>query len=132
MSGNQVFAKRVRELRETKGMSQEGVASLVGYTKQAVQQWENSGKTPRREALHKLASYFLVSLDWLLGYTDDRNATAVTLPPNKKTKDLDEFLRESDIMFKGTPLSDDAKDRLRNILVEIDGMAREMNRRKKP
>ena len=83
MSGNPAFAKRVRTLRESRGMSQERIAELVGYTKQAVQRWENNGQTPRNDALQTIADYFKVSLDYLLGRVD--SPTDELVPEKKQT-----------------------------------------------
>jgi len=83
MSGNTAFAKRVRALRESRGMSQERIAELVGYTKQAVQRWENNGQTPRNDALQIIADYFKVPLDYLLGRVD--SPTDSLVPEKKQT-----------------------------------------------
>ena len=112
-------------------LTKDQFAMKYGGSRSQLNGWLAGKGNPNSPTLHRLADIFKVSTDWLLGYTDDRSATALPSPETKKPKDLDEFLREPDIMFKGTPLSDDAKERLRNILTEIDGMAKEMNKRKK-
>lgn len=76
---NMIFASRVRELRDEKGMTQESLAAVFDYTKQAVQQWENGGKIPRNEVLIKLAEYFNVTTDYLLGKTDVKQEPAAKM-----------------------------------------------------
>ena len=121
---------RIRALRKNMGLTQSELAKRFGVDRSTVASWEINRRELDFETLKQLSVLFNVRPDYLLCTTDDRQATTQTSPENKKTKDLDEFLREADIMFKGTPLSEDAKERLRNILTEIDGMAKEMNRRK--
>ena len=66
-SGNMVFAKRIKKLRELKKESQEDIAKLAGYKKQAVSHWEIKGKVPRARVLRLLAEHFATSSDYLLG-----------------------------------------------------------------
>ena len=122
---------RIKALRKQTGLTQSELASRFGVDRSTVASWEINRREIDFETLKQLSALFEVRPEYLLCTTDEKSPTAPP-PLTKKTKDLDEFLREADIMFKGTPLTDDAKDRLRNILTEIDGMAKEMNRRKKP
>lgn len=121
----------LKTMRNENGWSQRQLAMKSGVSNTEISRIEEgSRKQPSLTVIKKIAAAFGPRENELMqAYLSDPTAQP---PSTKKTKDLDEFLRESDIMFKGTPLSDDAKDRLRNILVEIDGMAKEMNRRKKP
>ena len=70
---NQIFSIRVKELREKKNLSMEQLATLLGVTKSRINMWENSGTIPRGDVLIKLANYFNVSTDYLLG-NDDMSA----------------------------------------------------------
>ena len=60
------FSQRLYELRRKAGLSQEGLADLVGVTRQAVQKWEAGNSRPDMENLAALARYFNVTLDWLI------------------------------------------------------------------
>ena len=124
------IGSRIKALRKQIGLTQSELASRFGVDRSTVASWEINRREIDFETLKQLSALFEVRPEYLLCTTDEKSPANTTLS-NKKTKDLDEFLREADIMFKGTPLSDDAKDRLRNILTEIDGMAKEMNKRKK-
>lgn len=74
---NQVFGIRVKELRENAGLSMEQLAAKLGVSKSRVNMWENSGTIPRGDVLIKLANYFKVSTDYLLG-NDDESAISPT------------------------------------------------------
>lgn len=63
---------RLKQLRESKGMTQQGLADLVGVTKGAVIHWEKYGFSSA-DKLNKLANCFDVSISYLLDY--DTNNT---------------------------------------------------------
>lgn len=51
-------------------MSQVELASRLGVTKQSVSNWENDNIQPSIEMLTKLAAFFSVSTDYMLGIED--------------------------------------------------------------
>lgn len=57
---------RLKELRESRGMTQREVAEAVHVTKGAVCQWENGTRMPGLATTLMLADLFRVSLDTLL------------------------------------------------------------------
>lgn len=69
--------ERVRQLRIEKGQSQVQLAKALGVTKQCVSNWENNNILPSIDMLLKIADYFSVSTDFLLGI-DNRNYLNVT------------------------------------------------------
>lgn len=60
------FQQRLYELRKQSGLSQEGLADLLGVTRQAVQKWESGASRPDMDNLAALARYFNVTLDYLV------------------------------------------------------------------
>ncbi len=60
------FQQRLYELRKKSGLSQEGLAELLGVSRQAVQKWEAGTSRPDLDNLAALARYFNVSLDYLV------------------------------------------------------------------
>ncbi len=67
------FGKRLKELREEKQKTQEDIAKIIGLERSTVAKWETTSTTPNAEALDLLATYFNVSVDYLLGRTDARD-----------------------------------------------------------
>jgi transcriptional regulator with XRE-family HTH domain len=61
------LGKLLRELREKRGLSQEDLAKAVGTTGANLSRIELSEQQPRAALLTKLADYFGVSADYLLG-----------------------------------------------------------------
>lgn len=62
---------KLRKLREDKGMAQGDVAQYLGVSRTAVTHWESGKKRPDLVNLVKLADLYNVSLDYLMGRTDN-------------------------------------------------------------
>ena len=60
------FQQRLYELRKQSGLSQEGLADLLGVSRQEVQKWEAGTSRPDLDNLAALGRYFNVSLDYLV------------------------------------------------------------------
>ncbi len=64
--------EQIRELRNIHGISQIQLANKLGVTKQSVSNWENDNILPSIEMLVKIANFFEVSTDYLLGLDKKR------------------------------------------------------------
>ncbi len=62
---------RLYELRTEKGLSQREMAKAMQISQATYNNWENSKTQPSIEQLIKLADFFGVSVDDLIGHTDD-------------------------------------------------------------
>ncbi|MBN2984001.1 MULTISPECIES: helix-turn-helix domain-containing protein [Cohnella] len=58
---------RLRELRLNRSLSQEEVARHIGITRSAYSHYEINNRQPVYETLIKLAEFFDVSLDYIIG-----------------------------------------------------------------
>lgn len=67
------FAEKIRMLRREKNMSQPAVAKETGLTMRGYQNIE-LGAEPRYGSLLRIAEFYDVSVDWLMGRTENRNA----------------------------------------------------------
>lgn len=67
------FAKRLKQLRETTGLTQEQFAKELKVSRGAISYYEKGDRTPDIEFLDSLYDYFCYTLplDFLLGYTDN-------------------------------------------------------------
>lgn len=65
-----MLSKRIRELRLSHGLNQVAFANDMSVTKQTVSNWENNNIQPSVDMLVKIADYFSVSTDYLLGRDD--------------------------------------------------------------
>ncbi|MCL2556400.1 MAG: helix-turn-helix domain-containing protein [Firmicutes bacterium] len=64
------FGKILRELRQEKDLSQVQLAKITGIGKSTISDWELSRKEPTASSLIKLADFFNISIDELLGRKD--------------------------------------------------------------
>lgn len=68
-----MFAEKIRMLRNEKEISQTAVAAEAGLSMRGYQNIE-LGSEPRYSSIFKIAEYYDVSVDWLMGRTEDRYA----------------------------------------------------------
>ena len=70
------LSENIRKLRTAMGINQVEFAKRIGVTKQCVSNWENDNILPSIEMLVRLANYFSVTTDELLGLAE-RNTIIV-------------------------------------------------------
>ncbi|GHU77912.1 hypothetical protein FACS1894188_12800 [Clostridia bacterium] len=101
------FYERLKVIRKKKGNTQKEVAEALGFTIQTYQIYEHGRSLPGFEILLKLAECFDVSVDYLMGRTEDiyrvsngasRTGSAVFLDDNEKElllgyRNLDDLCR---------------------------------------
>ncbi len=64
------FAIRLKEQRESKGISQDKLANELGYTQPCIGKWEAGTRNPSLDDIIAIALFFNVTTDYLLGLTD--------------------------------------------------------------
>jgi len=67
------FSQRLKKLRKERDITQEDLAKTLNYGRTAIAGYESGRNQPDYNILTKLADYFDVSADYLLGRTDERN-----------------------------------------------------------
>lgn len=71
-----MFAQRLKDLRKSRpGLTQAKLAEILDVSQQAVGLWERGKNMPSHELVFKIASFFNVSVDYLLGRTDQPQGT---------------------------------------------------------
>ena len=65
------FGEHLKSLRKDKKVTQKEVAKAIGATERNYQHYEANTKRPGFDNLIALADYFDVSLDYLVGRSDD-------------------------------------------------------------
>jgi len=69
---NTPFATRLRELMDERKVTQQTLAEETELTRQAISQYSDGSVLPNIDRLLKIANYFNVSCDYMLGNTDVR------------------------------------------------------------
>lgn len=71
------FAFRLKQLRDEKDISQAALAKSIDIGASTVAMWETGERYPTAQYLDKVANFFDVSTNYLLGRTDDRNGVVL-------------------------------------------------------
>ena len=100
------FHHRLRQLRTEAGLTQAELAAHIKKSKSSINMWERGEREPGLVDLEKIADFFNVDMDYLMGKSSVRN--------------MWEVLREVDPSFD---IEDLQKHALRSI--EIDRLVRE-------
>ncbi len=62
--------ENIRILRQARNLSQVDLGCMLGVTKQSVCNWENDNIQPSVDMLIRIAEFFSVSTDYLLGLNE--------------------------------------------------------------
>lgn len=66
----EILSDRLKQCRKEKGLTQQQVAVYCDITEKAYQNYELMTREPKLEILVKIADFYEVSLDYLVGRTD--------------------------------------------------------------
>lgn len=103
------FPERLKALRLEANLTQKDMADKFNISQQAYAKWELESANPTKNVITKLASIFNVSVDYLVGKTDQKNSdevgevemlfrsTSLDMTDEEKLifkKELIEFMRE--------------------------------------
>ena len=85
--------ERLYFLRESKDMSQEELAKVLGITRSNISKWEKGTVTIPLKHLLKYANYFNVSIDYIVGLSDKKEIIIqnIVLDKAKIAKRLKDF-----------------------------------------
>lgn len=84
-----ILGERLKKLRMQKEKLQKDIANYLSITTSAYGYYEKGERQPNPEMLLKLAEYFNVTTDYLLGRTD--------IPNNDFIKDIDSKITENNL-----------------------------------
>lgn len=80
-----ILGLRIRQLRKEKGLSQLELAGRLNISNTTLSQYESGKRIPGDEIKIKIAGFFNVSIDYLLGCSDVRNPQTGKGPQPKNT-----------------------------------------------
>lgn len=72
MIGKVNYLSRLKKLRKSKGVTQQELANELRYSQQVISNYEAGEREPQIQTLIKLADYFDVSIDYLVGRSDKK------------------------------------------------------------
>lgn len=104
-----MLLERIKELCKKRGITVSELENRVGFGKNSIYKWKT--QSPKIETLQKVAEYFQVSTDYLLGRTDNPTAGL-----SKKPLFTVEEALESVMSDDGKPLSEHDRKVLTGII----------------
>ena len=104
---------RIKELREAQGLSQKALAIDLHVTQPTISAWESGAKKMSNESATRVADFFHVSMDYLLGRSDSHDIE------KKQPTANDDGLRAWAIE-RVSGLSDPALERVRDFLAGLE------------
>lgn len=91
---------RLKELRKQKQLSQTEFAKLFNVAQNTVSNWENGIRTIDTTTLNRLADFFNVSSDYILGRTDSPSSPAPAEVKESTEKDIQIYMGVRDLPDK--------------------------------
>jgi len=65
------YGNRIAKLRDERRLTQEELAGKVGITRAALSHYENNRREPDYETMQKIADFFHVSIDYIMGRSNE-------------------------------------------------------------
>lgn len=97
-SDNMTFGEKLKLLRYEKGLTQDDIGYLLNVTKSCISCYEKGTRQPSLDVLIQLASYFRVSVDFLIGIESYDSNTKVRL--TRKDIELINALKNNPAIYK--------------------------------
>ena len=118
------FGERLKKLIKSKNLTQQQIADLLFVNKSSVSRYESNSQLPETPQLQKLADYFEVSLDYLLGRSNETHVLVSNENKNSKIN-LEEMIfdfekgLENVIMKNGEKLDERTKELFKQSLRNV-------------
>lgn len=92
-----IFHDRLNELIKQKDITRNKLLMKLKLNKSSILMWEKRNSIPKQATLEKIADYFNVSTDYLLGKTDIAEITPITESDlTKSERELLEFYKKTE------------------------------------
>lgn len=112
-----IIGKRLKKARENANLTQMNAAKKLDISNGTLSGYERNYRDPDTDILNRMANLYDVSVEWLMGRTDEVNKplqpTKDEIDIAKRLKQFEADLANSDgLAFDGEPMSDEAKESL--------------------
>lgn len=101
---------KIKDLANEKGVSLSELERSIGISNGSISKWEKS--SPKADTLQKVADYFNVSTDYLLGRTNNR---FYGLSDKQREISIEQAL-DSVMSYDGKPMTDNDREILKGII----------------
>ncbi len=112
------FNDRLRLLRLNNGLTQQELGKIVGKSKNNISQYERNARQADDDTKKELAKFFNVSMDYLMGITDNSMPVSKLYDNKEVDEELDMFVEKlqvaDDLLFHGEPMD----ERTRRVIIK--------------
>lgn len=109
-----MFGERLKQLRLIRGLSREQVANGLEIAVPTIGAYERGDREPSLQMIGEIARFFNVSLDYLFGLSEETDTLAQY--KEKARHEVEHFLRQEKVYFRGNEISELEKQRLLDFL----------------
>lgn len=111
------FGKRLKKIRESTNLTQAKISKELKVTSQAYSQYERNVRMPDSYMIDRLADYYNVSTDYLLGRCEDPSPIKPTPIKIKLAEEIYIILLEKNILSKDEELTSEHIEWLKKLIV---------------
>ncbi|MEK5181386.1 helix-turn-helix transcriptional regulator [Paenibacillus odorifer] len=134
--------EKFEDLLNQHGTTAYRVAKDTGITTSTLTSWKQGKYTPKREKLQKIADYFGVTVNYLMGVSEESKETQEDKPyyalsekdERDIAKELEKMMNDlnsnASFAFMGEPMDDEDRELLRISLENTLRMSKEMAKKK--
>ncbi|GMQ65228.1 helix-turn-helix domain-containing protein [Vallitalea maricola] len=126
-----MFVKRLRQLREDRGLKQKDIAKLLNITTSAYGYYEQGKRNLDMNTLKTLSDYYNVSTDYMLGRTDIPLPIETFLQDKQVDEKLNDIIEEisnsKDLKYNNRQLNTQTRNFLIKMLTNTCDIAGEIN-----
>lgn len=108
------IGEQIKNLRLEKGYDQQDICAFLNIEQSTLSNYENDRRVPKPDMISKMADFFGVTTDYILGRTTNIELT------KKDKMEIDEYLNnfedellsQTGLMFNGEPMTQESKEKL--------------------
>ncbi|MDU2064371.1 MAG: helix-turn-helix transcriptional regulator [Sporomusaceae bacterium] len=123
------IGQRIRDARKNKGLTQKDLGNLINKSSQVISNWERAyTPTISHEDIVLISDALQIPASDLI---ENKQENSHIQGEQKKPKDLQKILAEHELLFSGTPLDEEDKEEIYNLIqYRLYKRAKELNKRK--
>lgn len=119
------LGERLKNLRENRGITQKFLAEKIGVKANTLSGYESGRREPDAETLRKMADYYEVTMDYLLGRTRDpkfSQATEKIVNDIDLGSNVDDLMKKYNLMFNGEKLPKEDVEKITQVVKTLMSM----------
>lgn len=106
------IGERIKKLRLEKGYEQQDICDFLNIEQSTLSNYENDRRTPKPDMLAKMADFFGVTTDYLLGRKTELTKKDQIEIDEYLSNFENELLTQTGLMFDGEPMTQESKEKL--------------------